>query len=192
MRSEIEFQIAELLRVAHELLGYCNYISNYPTSQNSQNYDPGSKIDQFYKNVCNSSYRDCIIIVDTLMDKDRRVISFKNWKVFAEKRKEEIDLIFKDFVSSGLKKVRDEMMAHVSAKNSNNRFPSMRREGIVNQTLIESLQEILDRLTKEFFEFTNTKTQTYSKKYFDRSRAIAEIKTVMNLAKPKLTNNFVI
>lgn len=188
-----ENQIAQLLRVAKEQLEYCNAIVNYPAKMGRKNFDVIAPKDGFYKTICNMAFNDTLLIVGSLLDnKDARVISLWNFKDFTDKKQNELQKITNEFKNTGLKTIRDQIIAHQDISNRNNNIPNSRRRGIIDSKIIKSLQEILEKMIKEFRDYAAKFKNPYSDQYFDTFEARKEIELVLSQAKPDLTDNFVI
>jgi hypothetical protein len=184
------YQIAELLAVAQERLVYCQTIIAYPAAQKMRGFDTSAPLDMFFKNVCNTSFFDSLQITASLLEvNDKRVVSFSNWLTPGNKQSE-LNSIVELFETSGLKTVRDQVIAHVDISNHNNTFPFIRLQGIIEENLIVSLKTIQDKLQSLFCDYTKEIDSPYAPK--DLSSAHAQIDEALLLAKPKLTNNFVI
>jgi len=188
-----ENQIAQLLRVAKEQITYCKFISNYPAAKGNKNFGVIEPIDIFYKSTCNAFFNDTLLIISSLLDKkDSRVISFWNWNDFVNKKNKELTAITKTFNSSPLIRVRHELVAHQNYKNRNNRIPNSRRRGIIDQRLIDILEQTLEQMISEFRDYASQFSTPYSSQYFDISEAEKEISSVMDQARPTLTDSPVI
>ncbi len=187
-----DYQIADLLRVAKDRLAYCAVISNYPQKVGKKNFDTSSKADIFYKNICNTCFNDALLIIGSLLGTDSRVMSLWNWKEFAIKKSKELQDLGVRFVHDGLKEVRDQIIAHQDTDNSNNRFPSSRRQGTINPILIKRAQDLLENMISEFDNYTRSIGNPHSPSYFDDSGAIEEIEFIMTNAQPTLTDSDVI
>jgi hypothetical protein len=193
MKMIRDHQIADLLLVALERLAYSKYISGYPSAKGRRNFDTSSTTDSFYKNVCTVSFHDSLLVTAALLDeKNKKGVSFWNWRDLKTKKQQELKEASNLLASSGLKGVRDQVVGHVDADNHNNNFPSGRRQGIVDERLIQKLDDIHSRLVKIFFDFTSEIGERYSPHYFDTANATSEIKVVMDAAPPVLTDSFVI
>ena len=188
-----EYQIAQLIKVAKEKLEYCTSIINHPKKMGRKNFDVISPIDKFYKTVCNMAFNDTLLIIGSLLDsKDARVISLWNFKDFADTKQKELRTITDEFINSGLKTIRDQIIAHQDFGNKNNNIPNSRRRGIIDIEFITLLQNILDNITREFKDYAAKYSNPYSGQYFDISNANQEIELVLKRAKPKLTDDIVI
>ncbi len=184
------FQIAELLFVAQERLIYCKTITKYPKNNGMKNFDTSSStLDSFYKNTCNAFFHDSLLITASLLTKDKRVISFYNW-LLPDTKQKELDQIAIQFESSGLKGVRDQVVSHVDVGNHNNTFPLNRRQGVIAEELIIKLDDIQSKLVSLFHDYTRGQGDPHAS--FDLSDAQHEIDSALAIAKPTLTNNFVI
>lgn len=193
MNKIANHQIAALLVVAVERLAYCKYISAYPALKGRRNFDTSSDLDSFYKNVCNVSFHDSLLVTASLLDeKNKKGVGFWNWRDLKSKKQKELKEITDLLGSSGLKGVRDQVVGHVDSDNHNNRFPSSRRRGIVEPKLIDILDDIQKRLAKLFHDFTAEIGDKYSPNYFSSERAIREIEAAMAGAPPTMTDNHVI
>ncbi|MBD3359250.1 MAG: hypothetical protein GF365_00880 [Candidatus Buchananbacteria bacterium] len=182
-----EHQIAQLLLVAKEQLTYCEYIEAY-AQQEAKNYAPGKLIDQFYKNIHNTCFNDSLLIISNLIDKDSRVISLWNWTAFKDVKEKKLEQFINSFKKEGLKTIRDQIVAHTDVNNHNNNFPSSKRRGMVNEILVQRLSTFLDDLIVEFYDYTANHSTPYSPQYFDVSQAKEEIQSVMDKAKPEMTD----
>lgn len=191
-RSVQAHQIVDLLRVAAEELAYSRFISEYPSTSGFRHFDNVAKIDAFYKTVCNSCFHDALLTIASLLDKDKRVISFWNWRPFIESKGIEFEDIVNRFQNSPLQTVRDQVTAHADIANHNNNFPSSKRRGIVDTRLIELLQGYLDEVSALFHLFTRETGNPYVATLFDTSDAEEEVKSVIDLARPQLTREHMI
>lgn len=188
----MELQIADILSVANSQLVCSIVISEYP-KQCNKNYDPTSVIDNFWMNTCKTYFYESLLLTATLLNKDKRAISFCNWSNFANNNKEWLDQQSEEFKRLGLKTVRDQIVGHVDSSNHNNRMPRQRRQGVVNEVLIKNLNTILQSLIDKFDEFTRQNNNPYSREsFFGGDQAREEVELAISQAKPKLTNNFVI
>lgn len=184
-----EHHVAEHLRIAKEQLAYCKFISNYPKNMGKKGFDTVATIDSFYKSTCNMFFNDSLLIISSFLNNDKRVMSFWNWQDFMKHKRKEIESITDIFNKKNFKQIRDQMIAHQDISNANNNFPSPRRRGIIRQEIVEQLQDILDKMIKELCDYAKKFSTPYSSQYFDSSNAEKEIKTVMKLAEPVLTND---
>lgn len=187
----MQFQVAEMLRVSKKQLLYAELISNYPQKAGKKDFSLNNPLDLFYRNVSHLSYQDGLLLISSLINKDDRIISFWNWDEFIKDRKAELEILTTEFEKSGLKNVRDQVIAHQDRSNENNRFIDSRTRG-VRPEIIKKTQEFLEKLIVEFILYTATKGETYNDVYFNTVDAQEEIETIMSLAKPELTNNFII
>ena len=188
----MESQIAGLLKLSREQLTYSEFIINYPKSVGMNNFDPSSKIDGFYKNICNVCFYDSLLITTSLLSKDTRVISFWNLKDFVSRKQEELGETKKLFESYHLKELRDQVVAHADFNNHANRFPYLNKKGIINEVFINDLKEIQLKLIDEFFNYTKKYSTPYRNDYFSIDEIIQTIKDFMSLARPEMTQNDVI
>jgi len=188
----MESQIVELLKLAREQLTYSEFIINYPKSVGVNNFDPSSKRDIFYKNVCNVCFYDSLLITTSLLSKDPRIISFWNWKGFISRKQKELERIKKLFESYHLKELRDEVVAHADFNNPANRFPYLNKKGIINEVFVKSLGEIQLKLIDEFFDYTKQYSTPYAKDSFSVDKVVQTIKDVMSAASPRMTQSSVI
>ncbi|OGJ52354.1 hypothetical protein A2335_02550 [Candidatus Peregrinibacteria bacterium RIFOXYB2_FULL_32_7] len=181
-------QIASLLRLAKEQLAYCKTIINYPKTQKKNKYNYSSDIDRFYNNVACVFFNDSILIISSLLDdKDKRVISFKNFTDFFNKKEIKINILINQFNSSKLKEVRDQIIAHQDINNINNQLPYRNRQGVINPLLLEIVENFLDKAIKEFKEYASECSNPYSEYYFSATEAKKEINAILEKAKPILT-----
>ncbi|GEM_PF-4440710 len=187
-----EYQIARLLLTAKENLVYCQVIADYPEKNSKKNYDVFSSIDQFYKAIHNLCFNESLLIVSSLLDKDRRAISFRNWAEFVERKSDELRRLEEQFSNSQLRGIRDQIVAHQDINNSENRLPDKRRGGMINKQLVNQLQNILDGVVKMFCDYAKTYSTPYSLQYFNNDMARKEITSIIELAKPKLTDDIII
>lgn len=188
----MESQIAGLLKLSQEQLARSEFISQYPKSVEMNNYDPISKIDSFYKNICNVCFYDSLLIAASLLSKDDRVISFWNWERFIDQKQKGLEKIEKLFESYKLKQVRNEIVAHADFNNRTNSFPYLNRKGIINEKFIKCLKKIQLKLIDEFLDYTKKYSTPYSNDNFSTKETIRIIKDVMRKASPKMTKNVVI
>ena len=147
-----EVQIAHLLRVAKEEISFCKYIISYPRSKNKKNYDPSSKVDRFYKNTANAFFGDVLLIITTLLDKDKRVLSMWNLQVLAHLKNSDLQNLADELKDKGFITIRDQMIAHVDSSNKSNTFPDSRRLGLIREDLVLSLELILSEAIELFIE----------------------------------------
>ncbi len=188
-----EYQIAQLLLVAKEQLEYCHTITGYPQKIGKRNFDVIAPKDKFYKSVCNLAFGDSLLIIGSLLDKNnKKAISFWNFDDFPAKKTQELNDLTQKFQDTRLKTIRDQLIAHQDVNNRNNTIPNYRRRGIVDPAIIKSLQEILDEMIKEFYDYTSKFTNPHSPDYFNSSGAKKEVEEVIEEAPPKLTDGFVI
>ncbi len=186
-----EYEIAGLLIVAKRQLVYSEFIARYPASAGKRDFDLVSPTDLFYRNVCSLSYHDGLLIIGSLVDKDKRVMSFWNWPDFVSIKTEALQKLTDEFNRSGLKDIRDQIVAHQDSSNGNNNFPDARRGG-VRINLIDKTQQFLQKLIAEFYNYKKIKNLIYSPTNFDIGDVYNEVKSVMLFAKPTLTDNFII
>jgi hypothetical protein len=187
----LQDKIAQLLRVAEWRLTYCEVIVNYPASVKQKDFDTVFPIDLFYKNVCIMSFNDVVLILGSLLDKDKKAISFWNWPDFVIAKEIELTSLKGRFESEGLKRIRDQVIAHQDTRHQANIFPDSRIRGYIHPQYVQRVQGILLELVSLFFVHTEASGTPYSPDYFDNSRAREEIVTILGLAKPKLTNGVV-
>lgn len=188
-----DYKIAQLILVAKWRLAYCRVVSNYPAKSGRKNFDVLSgSIDSFYKNICNSSFCESLLITASLLSKDPRVISFWNWDYFYIENNKELSDIYRLFELYGFKEIRDQTMGHTDANNQNNFFPANRINGVIEPILISRLNEIQEMLIEKFHDYTKKHNKPYSQNYFDIQKATEEIEKVINIALPKMTDESVI
>jgi hypothetical protein len=186
-----EHEVAQMLLLAKKQFAYAEFIAKYPATAGRRDFDLTSSVDLFYRNVCSLSAQDGLLLLGSLVSKDGRVMSFWNWTDFVNMRKTKLQTLTDKFSSSGLKTVRDQVVAHQDSNNKNNNFVFTRRSG-VHLTLIEQMQVFLQELIDEFYAYTNTKMPIFSPNYFDAGDAYAEVGAIFSLAKPTLTDGFII
>ncbi len=192
MGLKIERQIADVLSVAIEQLACCEAILDYPKKY-SKHYAPGSIVDNFWMNASKTFFYESLLLTETLLNKDPRTISFFNWteffKVYAPWLKE----MAKEFRDSGLENIRDQVVGHIDASNHNNQLPRQRRQGTINELLVQRLKKIQQNLVEKFDEFTRNKGTPYHlTNYFGGGTAKEEAESVLSGEKPKLTSDPVI
>lgn len=191
-----EYQIAQLLQVAKARLAYAKISAEYPKKIDKQGYDPTVTIDRFYKNICNTFFSDSLLIIWTLLNKDRkkRTISLWHYDKFLDKKQQELEKLTNKFINTGLKNIRDQVLAHQDINHKSNEFPNFRIRWIIDSKLIETLEDLLSEIIKEFCDFAKKFSTPYSDQYFTsaEANAIEEIELAMNQAKPILTDNFLI
>ena len=172
-------------------ISYCEVVISYPGSVGQKDFDTVSPIDLFYKNVCVMSFSDAVLILGSLLDKDKKAISFWNWSDFVLAKEIELTSLKGRFESEGLKQIRDQVIAHQDTRHQANIFPDSRIRGYIHPQYVQRAQGILLELISLFFVHTKASGTPYSPDYFDNSRARDEIMTILSLAKPKLTNGVV-
>lgn len=186
-----DHQITDLLKVARDRLAYCEYIADYPGLFEIKNFDPGSNIDIFYRNIYNTCFDDSLLIIATLLDdkRDPRLISFWNWSDFISHYDNQVGLkeIIDLFQIHGLREIRDQIVGHMDISNKTNNYPYNRRTGMINSELVRRLKQLQEKLIKLLIQYKNDYAA-----YFDTKQAMQEIKEVMDRAKPKMTDNDVI
>lgn len=185
-------QVAGLLVVASKRISYCETIIKFPAKSGKKNFDNTDPASQFYKNVCNTSFYDAVLIVGSLLDSDTRVVSLLNWAEFMSEKDKEIRAVIQKFKSEGFKEIRDQLIAHVDIDNSNNMFPHLRTQGVVDSNLILKLRLILDSLIVEFLDYTKKNNKPYSPNYFDVDGSVKEVEFVLDGQRPVLTDNYMI
>ena len=188
-----DHQISQLLRVAMARLTYSKYIASYPASKGKNGFDTIATLDGFYKNVCNTSFHDSLLVTIALLDeKNRGGVSLWNWRDMKSRKAIQLKDLSDALIATGLKTMRDQIVGHVDADNQTNNFPMSREQGIVNGILINRLEEIQCKIKDLFFDFTTEIGQPHAKSFFDQSEAMNEIQTVMNAAPPVLTDAILI
>ncbi len=197
MANAKDYQFAHLLISAKRRITYCKYISEYPIKNGMRDYSNNDYdiADSFYKKICNSCFSDALMVISTLLDKNKRhnkSISFFNHKGLFDKKLKELEVINKEFVDFGFKKVRDEVLGHVDLDNTNNRFPYMRDRSIINNKLINKLDKIIDDLTSLFLEFNKENATPWAESSFYQPDAFNEIENIMKSVHPKMTNDIII
>ncbi|NVP17126.1 hypothetical protein HUU51_00190 [Candidatus Gracilibacteria bacterium] len=188
MKRINEYQFAELIKVAVNQLSYSRKIIEYPGNENvfSLNDIPSN----FYKKICNTCFIEaCLIICNLLNEKDKRVISFFNWKELVENNsyKTILDGLIKIDEFKRLKDCRDQVFGHQDIANHNNNFPNDRLRGIINPILIQDAEKILEVLVKIFDCFTREKNTPYDlDSYFGTQKSEEEIKFILTSVNPKI------
>lgn len=181
-----------MLSVAINQLACCSTIINYPKKY-SKNFDPSSAVDNFWMNTSKTYFYDSMQLTSTLLSKDSRTISMFNWKEFSEIYHDWLNEIATKLNDSGLKAVRDQVIAHLDNSNHNNRFPRHRRQGVMNEVLIDKLREIQSEIVVKFDEYTRNVCSPYDLvNFFSGNEGAQEADLAINGNKPMLTNNFVI
>jgi hypothetical protein len=192
MSSSIELKIADVLHVAIDQLACCEEIMKYPKKY-SMNFDPSFGVDNFWMNASKVFFYESLLLTANLLDKDSRTVSLFSWKEFSEIHSNWLSDIAKEFNDSGLKTIRDQVVGHVDIFNHNNRLPRQRRQGVINELLINKLSELQSELVKKFDEYTRANGSPYSLvSFFSGDIARDETKRAINGEKPRLTNNAVI
>lgn len=187
-----ELEVALLLKVAKQQLSYACFLAEYPSKNGKRDFDISSPIDLFYRNVSSLAFGDGLLLTGSLIDKKyEKTMSFWRWPDYVDARRDQLQILTDEFASSGLKDVRDQVIAHQDSTNRNNNFPNTRRFG-VRVDVAQITMKFLQKLVEEFYAYTNTKTPVYSQDYFDASSAITEIQSIIGLARPSLTDNFII
>ncbi len=188
----MKVQIALLIKVAREQLEYSKTIIDHPKKMGRENFDVIYPLDKFYKTICNMSFNDALLITGSLLDKDKRVISLWNCPDFVSMKQKELDKILDDFIKTGLKGIRDQIVAHQDYGNPNNNIPNSRRTGLINIQCVTKLQNILNNIMKEFMDYSAISGNPYSSQYFNIEDARNEINLALDNAQPKLTDSVVI
>lgn len=190
----MQLKIADMLSVAINQLACCSTIMNYPKKY-SKNFDPCSPVDNFWMNASKTFFYDSLQLTSTLLSKNSRspTISMFNWQEFSEIYHDWLDEIATKLNDSGLKTVRDQVIAHLDDSNHNNRFPRHRRQGVMNEMLIDKLREIQLEIVVKFDEYTRNIGSPYDLvNFFSGNEGAQEADLAINGNKPTLTNNFVI
>jgi len=185
----LENQIAQLIHIAKEDITYCEYIINYPIYNGKKNFNTTSSINSFYKNIHNLSFNNGLLIVGSLLNKDKRIISLWNYPEFILKNEKELKNLTAEFSEKGLKTIRNQIIAHQDIENENNYSIYNRKKGFINKYLIQALKEILEEIINKFSFFSTS----YDKQYFNNiDDAVKEIEQILNQVKPILTDDYVI
>jgi hypothetical protein len=177
-----------MLLVAKQQLAYADFIAQYPVIARRGDFNQKSPIDLFYGRVCSLSAQDSLLLIDSLVNKDIRVRSFWNWAGFVIARGNELQALTDEFDESGLKNIRDQVIAHQDSNNGNNNFIDNKRPSGFEPELIKKIENFLQKLIDEFYIYTNMKTPVYSPDYFSVNNVRKEIDVVMSIAKPTLTD----
>ena len=74
----------------------------------------------------------------------------------------------------------------------NNRIDALDRRGIIRNELIDGLIKIHDESIKEFYDYTKLYSTPYDSEYFNADEEAETIQKIMDIAKPKMTNDYVI
>ena len=177
-------QIASVLSVANDQFIYCDSILKYPKKY-SKNYNPSSQIDIFWGNVCKVFFYDSLSLTANLLSHDVRTISFFNWQDFFNFNESWLEDQTNNFDKSGLKSVRDQIIAHLDISNCNNNIPFFRRRGIIDEGLVLSLGNIQKELIGKFNEFTIKNNCPYSQdNFFGGKEAQKEIQFALERIHP--------
>jgi hypothetical protein len=186
-------QIAQLLRVAEWRMAYCETIAMYPTRFGKKDFDPTSTIDNFYKNICVMSFNDAILILGSLLDERGKTISFWHFDDFVKDKKNEVKLrsLKELFKLYRLQDIRNQIIAHQDKNNPINTYPDTRIKGYINHHYVARAQEILFGLIVIFLSCMKKGASPYDPEYFSNAIAKEQINTVLEYAKPTLTNDCV-
>lgn len=143
--------------------------------------------DLFYRSINTLAFNHALILIDSLLNKDPRVISFYNWPEFLKAKKTDLDSLSSDYANTGLARIRDQVVAHQDSNNRNNNFLFTRRSGI-HENRISQVDDLLNRLAVLLLDYIEQCGESLSKDFFDVSDAELEISQAINTFKPDLIN----
>lgn len=184
-------QLAQLLRVATSQLAYCDAIVAHERNS-KKSFNPDSDVDSLYKNICNLAFHDALLLTGGMLEKKSGRISFYNLDALTENETLSIEEIRKRYDNSGLMKIRHGLVAHQPIKFGPNRFPHMRRRGMVHYTLIDELRSINQRMIDLLFTHGERIGTPFSSTYFLDENARREIMNALEKLPPTMTFNTII
>lgn len=179
-----ETDIALHIRAAIEKLQYSLVLRDYPKKNGKKNYKLGEVKDDFCKRICNAFFYESLLISCTLLSRNKKEKSLSSLSIFKEDELEELRERYKQ-----MWEIRDQVIAHIDIKNSNNTNSDSRVRGIIDGKRIEELNLMLKEVVDLFLDNC---TEKYNSTYFFDNIFENDMLEFLKAVKPELTDEIII